>query len=75
VSVFQPGDKVDLYYYAESDRVRSVTGKIDDLDLNSVTIVTTTGDLQWFPHTAIQRVILLEASERPEAVTLGPFEV
>lgn len=60
---FQAGDRVDLYYYAESDHVRSVSGKIDDLDAIGVDLVTLTGDLQGFPWTSVQRLIMVEARE------------
>ncbi len=58
---FNTGDRVDLYYYAESDHVRSIAGKIDDLDAIGVDLVTVTGDLQGFPWTSVQRMIMVEA--------------
>jgi hypothetical protein len=63
MSVIRPGARVDLYYYAESDHVRSVSGQVEDRSSTSVTIITTLGDLEEFPLTSIQRMILTEALE------------
>ena len=60
---FNPGDRVDLYYYAESDHVRRVSGKIEDLDAIGVDLVSVSGDLQGFPWTSVQRLIMVEAYE------------
>lgn len=65
-ALFNPGDTVDLYYYGEANTVRSVAGKVEELDHLGLAIVTTvTGALQFYPWGSVQRVILLRAFEQP----------
>jgi hypothetical protein len=64
VSVLIPGDVVDLYYYGESNGIRAVRAKIQELDGTGVTVVNTVaGDLQFYPWRSVQRMILLIAYE------------
>jgi hypothetical protein len=60
--VFRTGDKVDLYYYTEARRPHAITGRIEYLGPVGVTLLTASGDLQFFPWSSVQRVILSEAS-------------
>lgn len=55
-----PGAKVDLYYYAESDHVRSVTGTITDADATWVIMTDVGGSVRAFPVTSIQQMILTD---------------
>ena len=52
-----PGTKVDLYYYAESDHVRSITGTIIDTDSTWVILTDVAGMERAFPITSIQQMI------------------
>lgn len=54
------GSNVDLYYYAESDHVRSLSGRIDSADGTWVVIVDPFGTVHAFPITSIQRMILTD---------------
>lgn len=55
------GSKVDLYYYAESDHVRSITGTITTADETWVILTDDFGSVNAFPITSIQRMILLDS--------------
>ena len=57
------GDKVDLYYYAESDHVRNVSGTITDGSQWAVIIASEAGDVIMFPMTSVQRMILRSKGE------------
>lgn len=63
MSVIQSGDTVDLYYYGESNSVRSVHGQVDERDQHSVTIITLSGQMQEFPFSSVQRMILIDAND------------
>jgi len=54
------GCTVDLYYYAESDHVRSLSGRIDSADGTWVVIIDAMGTVHAFPLTSIQRMILTD---------------
>lgn len=58
-----PGSKVDLYYYAESDHVRSITGMITDANATWVMITDTAGSQRAFPVTSIQQMILISVTD------------
>jgi hypothetical protein len=60
--VFRTGDKVDLYYYTEARRPHAITGRVEYLDPVGVMLLTASSDLQFFPWSSVQRVILSEAS-------------
>lgn len=55
-----PGATVDLYYYAESDHVRSVRGTLTDADGTWVIMTDVTGMIRAFPVTSIQQMILTD---------------
>lgn len=55
------GSTVDLYYYAESDHVRSMRGTITDADGTWVIVADTFGTVHAFPLTSIQRMILIDS--------------
>ena len=55
-----PGSTVDLYYYAESDHVRSVSGTITDANGTWLVIMDTTGTVRAFPVSSIQQMILTD---------------
>lgn len=63
MSVIRAGDSVHVYYYGEANSVRSLRGTVQERDQWGVTVVSLTGDLQEFPITSIQRLILIEAKE------------
>lgn len=54
------GAEVDLYYYAEANGVRSVSGRIDDANGQYVILIDTSGVVHAYPLTSIQRMILRE---------------
>jgi hypothetical protein len=54
----QTGDSVTLYYHA-SEHTAFMDGKIQEVDSVGVSILARlTGDLVWFPHTSVQRMVL-----------------
>lgn len=54
------GSTVDLYYYAESDHVRSITGTLTDSGERWVIITDLSGMVRAFPITSIQQMILTD---------------
>lgn len=55
------GSTVDLYYYAESDHVRSMRATLTDSGERWVIVTDTFGTVHAFPLTSIQRMILIDS--------------
>lgn len=49
---------VDLRYYGAQDQISSLPGKIISHDPVGIAVEDNRGQLQWFPWTSVQRVIV-----------------
>lgn len=64
--MFGVHDVVDLYYYANHDQISQITGVIESVDGQGVTITPTNlpdASRQWFSFRALQRMILRDTSK------------
>lgn len=64
--IMQTGDSVTLYYHA-SEHTAFMAGKIEEIDSVGVSVLSSaSGDLVWFPHTSVQRMVLITTpDDRP----------
>jgi hypothetical protein len=66
------GDTVDVYYFTHGGNVSQLRGVLLRVPTDNGTTIeaTNTGNVEWFPHTAVQRLVL--HARAPGHVTVAP---